>query len=393
MTESGRVASTTGVVFELASQLEIPTTLYKKAESRYAGLADWFHRKESALSEADCMVYPQGSFRLGTVVRPLDPKQEYDLDLVCSVAVDRRSTSQMTLKAVVGEEVRAYAKAMQIRQRVEEKKRCWRLNYTDDVPFHMDILPATPDDARFVDALVAQGVPRPLAQYTVAITDKDHHDYEVLGADWPKSNPKGYATWFESRMQEVAGLRIKALVDSLQYKSIDEVPAYEWKTPLQQAIQILKRHRDVMFRTNRQARPISMIITTLAAESYRGEPDVLSALRRIVADMPQRIRAARPLVPNPVNPAEDFADAWQANPDLRAAFFDWHTQLSLDTQMAAEIADPAALIDFASARFAVQLPIDRAKASLGATGHAGHVVRPEVVTRIAPNAPRPWGGE
>jgi hypothetical protein len=35
------------------------------------------------------------------------------------------------------------------------------------------------------------------------------------------------------------------------------------KTPLQQAVQILKRHRDMMFADDPEHKPISVIITTL----------------------------------------------------------------------------------------------------------------------------------
>ena len=36
------------------------------------------------------------------------------------------------------------------------------------------------------------------------------------------------------------------LVESRAYAKVDDVPPYEWKTPLQRSIQIMKRHRDVM---------------------------------------------------------------------------------------------------------------------------------------------------
>ena len=44
---------------------------------------------------------------------------------------------------------------------------------------------------------------------------------------------------------------------------IEDVPTYRVKTPLQMAIQLLKRHRDIYFQNNNENAPISIIITTL----------------------------------------------------------------------------------------------------------------------------------
>ena len=53
-------------------------------------------------------VYPQGSFRLGTVVRPLGAEGQYDIDMVDRRDVDKSSISQAKLKADVGEDLEAY---------------------------------------------------------------------------------------------------------------------------------------------------------------------------------------------------------------------------------------------------------------------------------------------
>jgi hypothetical protein len=92
---------------------------------------------------------------------------------------------------------------------------------------------------------------------------------------------------------------------------IDDLPAYKWKTPLQQAVQILKRHRDMMFLNEPQEiKPISIIITTLSAEAYQGELELADALRNILKNMPGLISGQKPDIPNPVNPHENFADKW-----------------------------------------------------------------------------------
>ena len=71
-------------------------------------------------------------------------------------------------------------------------------------------------------------------------------------------------------MADVARQRAERLVQAGMYASVDDVPVFAWKTPLQRSIQILKRHRDVMFWNSPNLRPISMIITTLSAHALPG---------------------------------------------------------------------------------------------------------------------------
>jgi len=148
------------------------------------------------------------------------------------------------MKRLIGEEVRAFANARGIKEPVKEKDRCWRLDYADTVRFHMDVLPAIPDDEAFHKQLAQLGVGEQLAEHALAITDRTHSNYLTISDDWPRSNPKGYALWFEGRMQVIARQRRVALVEQRVYASVDDVPVYELKTPLQRAVQILKRHRD-----------------------------------------------------------------------------------------------------------------------------------------------------
>ncbi|MGH9627335.1 MAG: hypothetical protein ACRD7E_03080, partial [Bryobacteraceae bacterium] len=147
---------------------------------------------------------------------------------------------------------------------------------------------------------------------------------------WPTSNPRGYGIWFQSRFERIAAARRRFLVESGAYKSIDAVPVYALKTPLQSSIQVLKRHRDYMYRSNSELKPISMILTTLSALSYRGEENVHEALAGILDRMPMFVRDTWPKVPNPVNPGEDFADKWRAEPVLEENFWHWYDQACRD---------------------------------------------------------------
>ena len=64
-----------------------------------------------------------------------------------------------------------------------------------------------------------------------------------------------------------------------------------------------------MFKDDKNAKPTSIIITTLA-RAYNGEPDLYSALNSILSQMGELVNTKNPRVPNPVDPGEDFADRW-----------------------------------------------------------------------------------
>jgi hypothetical protein len=317
--------------------LDIPLSYYEKASDRYRSLAEWLHRKESKVADLKPEVHLQGSFLYGTVNRPLRKTEEYDLDLVCQIALSKDTVTQQEVKHLLGDEIKAYADANRIKAPVVERNRCWRLDYADEVLFHMDALPCVPEDQETISDICSQGVPRALAESAVAITDKRLDNYDQVCSDWPCSNPPGLGDWFKDKARPAATARMYDLVAKGAYKSIAEVPSYEWKTPLQQAIQILKRLRDVMFVDDPEFAPISMIITVLAAQAYQGERSVYDALKGIIDRIPDLVRDTPPRIANPVNPGEDFADRWGSDPRHESNFWSWHASAKADLERLDEL--------------------------------------------------------
>lgn len=376
------------IIQELADSLSISGATYERAVQRYSSLADWFHRDKSSVANLDPAVFPQGSFRLGTVNRPLTEEEEYDLDLVCRILAVKSDFSQKELKDLIGAEVRAYAAANSVKKPVEEKRRCWRLEYADNVNFHMDILPALPDDEEFIRLLVEAGVPASFTNQALAITDNTHPLYSSRQSDWPRSNPKGYAHWFESRMSVAAAERRRQLVERRLYASVDDVPAHEWKTPLQASVQILKRHRDMNFASKPDLKPVSIILTTLAAHAYRGETDLAEAFIGIVDRLGTFVRQDQPRVPNPVHPAEDFADKWLESPRLEPAFWAWLKQLQAESRALMTEGNPHNLGRILAGSFGLSLPVARLQELVG-----NQPVYAEPKPVAIHSAPKPWADD
>jgi hypothetical protein len=314
----------------LIDSLDIPESYYRRAADRHRSLGEWLCRSESKVAVFQPHVTPQGSFRYGTVNRPLNTEGEYDLDNVVTLTMPKTAMTQKQLKTLFGEEIRTYAEAHQMLSPIEETNRCWRLHYSDEITFHLDTLPCVAEEESVIATIIRFGVPRELAKRAVAITDKRDPHYALTSSNWLSSNPRGFARWFEERTRTYALPRLRRLVESRLYSTVEDVPAYEWKTPLQRSIQLLKRHRDVMFQESPELAPISMILTNLAAHSYNGASDIFAAVTEIVDRMPSFIRAGRPRVPNPADPAEDYADKWTKEPQLEQNFWSWHIQLKAD---------------------------------------------------------------
>jgi hypothetical protein len=375
----------------IVKSIEIPRSYYEKAVARHRSLGEWLCRPESMVGAFAPVVVPQGSFRYGTVVRPLLATHKYDLDNVTTLQIAKTQMSQKELKNLYGAEIKAYAIAHKMTDPVEERNRCWRLFYADEFSFHVDALPCVPEDRQVMEAIVKTGVPASLATLAVAITDRRHPQYGQISQALFSSNPRGFAAWFEECARSWALPRLRDLVKSNLYASVEDVPAHEFKTPLQQAIQILKRHRDVMFRNTPAMAPISMIITNLAAHAYSGESDLYAALVNIVNKIPQFVRSERPRIPNPANPAEDYADKWSLDPKLERSFWQWHTQVRADLKRLTAFLTGETLPEDIERTFGVVLGeqdlrpfvVERAR-------RAPAIVRTPAVV-IPASTPRPWG--
>ena len=173
---------------------------------------------------------------------------------------------------------------------------------------------------------------------------------------------------------------------------VDDLPARKWKSPLQQCVQALKCHRDVMFADNPDAKPISVIITTLAANAYQGEQDVGSAMQNILATMGNFVNPQKPRVPNPVNPAEDFADKWYdpqyANLHLEQNFNWWLQQAQEDFAKIGQSRDADFIAEQVREKFASTIDARNLSDKLG-LGAATILTTPKSHTIVEAPA-KPW---
>lgn len=293
------------ILRESAQAIDISDEMFAKAVEEYESLGKWID-ENTPLYEIS--IFPQGSFALGTVVRPVSNEEDYDLDLVCEFKQRYGLTAKQLKCDVVKPLLVRYKKAS---REIEEKRRCWHVEY-DDIPnFHMDVIPAY--------------------KYYSGIQITDHNE-ELNSYDYMGSNPAGYVEWFFGRCaRQHARLYENYVRDHklvVAQADIEKVKRRKVKTPLQRTVQILKRHRDIMFADRDSTlKPISIIITTLAGRLYEEEDTVLEALESILGKTLKFIidnkKDGQYYIENPSYPGENFADKWNTHPERVNAFLEW----------------------------------------------------------------------
>ena len=70
------------ILRHLADEIDVSPTRYQEAKDHYNAVGEWLGRDDSELAPFLPVVFPQGSFVLGTAIRPIGD-EEYDVDAVC----------------------------------------------------------------------------------------------------------------------------------------------------------------------------------------------------------------------------------------------------------------------------------------------------------------------
>lgn len=330
------------ILESLGENLDISETQFKAAVTSYKTVGEWLSKDDSELADYAPQVKPQGSFILGTMIQPITDEDDLDIDLVCELTKKKESWTQYDLKQIVGNQLKAHKRFDDLLD--DEGRRCWTLKYRQDSEnlkerYHMDILPSITSEG--YETILNESYKRAFSitnvdELGISITDNESLNYKTSKRteEWLKSNPFGYAQWFFDRAQ-VDSLKMFSL-----HEAVQEVPVFQKeKLPLQRIVQILKRHRDMMYkdRKDKKDKPISIIITTLASLSYNKEINILDALENVINSMHLYIKDRNPItgkevryIANPVNPSENFADKWEEFPEREKRFYEWLEELRKD---------------------------------------------------------------
>lgn len=289
---------------KMAEELQLDKTRFERMKQHYEAVKKWIEDDEKFFKPFKYDVYPHGSVRILTTVKPFG-SDEFDLDIVLHL---KAQYGNHTPEKVYTELKRRLGENATYKGMLEPKKRCIRLNYSGD--FHMDILPGIQENEWSEDM--------------IRVPDRE------LGT-WVSSNPRGYAKWFIDRANSV---RESILEKALRAEKLP-VDDFQNKKPLQRAVQLIKRYRDMYFQKNYpDYRTSSIVLTTIAGQFHNGEDSIFNTVDGII----NRIRnytsynLGRIKVLNPVNDKEDFTDKWDEEPEYYVAFKAFCDHLHMEWQ-------------------------------------------------------------
>lgn len=329
-----RKRETFGFLDRVCQQLELTPTQLERAERAYETIGQWLS-DDPALSSA--VVYVQGSAAIGTTNKPINDS-EHDVDAVCFVAGQSPGMPPAQLKKLIGDRLRDHKL---YRHMLEEKPRCWRINYAGD--FHLDLTPSIKN-------------PR-CAQGGELVPDK------ALGL-WKPSNPRGYRNLFTDRADILPESGALSTGRRMAKADVEPFPEHKGvKGVLRRTVQLSKRHRDMMFEDDvNELSPLSIIITTLASQAYlycaQNFPydNELDLLCDTIRAMPWFIEIGVAngrrtwAVPNETTDGENFAEKWNKDASKARAFYEWQAAALADFEGLASLAGTDAVNKFLGAR-------------------------------------------
>ena len=276
---------------KMAAGIQLDETRHSRMKQSYNAVKNWIESDYAFFKPYKYDVYPHGSVRIGTTVKPIE-KEEFDLD----IAIHLKTESAVHNPTKLYVELKRRLNESEVyKPKIVLKNRCIRINYEGD--YHMDILPGVQENI--------------WDSNTIKVPDKE------LG-QWVISNPRGYAGWFLDKANLVT---VSLLEKAMRAENLPS-DNYRDKKPLQRAVQLIKRYRDIYFQRDDTYKTSSIVLTTIAGQFYSGQDSIFDTIEDIIAALQRHISAltSRIKVYNPVNNKEDFTDKWENEPEYYTAF-------------------------------------------------------------------------
>lgn len=277
----------------IAHELQLDATRLQKMESAYNAIYNLLKNDDEFFSEIEIELYAQGSKRIGTTVKPING-DDFDLDIVLHIHDLASNHNPVDIYNAL---VKALEKDAYYKSILKKKARCVRLDYKGD--FHIDILVgcmATTDDLM-----------------NIFIPEKS-----LLS--WSHGNPKGFSGWFINISKSMKRSLLMQFSEQLLLKAqIDQEPLpddeFYQKTPLQTAVQLMKRYRDIYFQNDKEYAVSSIVITTLMGQLYAQQDSIYQTIDDTINKIMEQQATALRLgtkftITNPVNNKEIFTDSW-----------------------------------------------------------------------------------
>lgn len=239
------------ILHGICDKLQLTSSLYDKANDRYHVIATTLEEHDT-FKGIELTIYPQGSFRLETTVKPIHGN-EYDLDFVAELSQNAKIQPEELYNHIF----RILSNDGIHNGMMERKNRCVRVNYAND--FHLDIMPA-----KLINP----------ATHEIIVPDREMRNW------YHHSNPIEYAKWFETQARTVIfsilneNRRLSASIEPVTHQEVTES-----LEPLRKSVQLIKRYRDIYCDKNNKEPVKSIVICTLMGKISSTYSDTLQIIR------------------------------------------------------------------------------------------------------------------
>lgn len=277
-------------------------------------------------------LWMQGSMALGVTIR--SPKNDGDMDV--DVIVELKNVPDFATQKWVKELVLKTLKSHPVYGKMLDKpnggRRCVTICYANNS--HVDLLPCVTSDAYYRSIQMNDAN---VENYSLAITDKQHagYDWDTNQDRWPHSNPLGFIKWFNFKAStpKTAFVQSHDLTLKAEISPFPKYQAPSEKNILQCVVMLCKRHRDMCMGDD-DDKPVSILMTTLLTKAYVDAPgntlwEILCWCANHLVDYIQS-KNGRPVVLNPADSRENFADKWPDKPRKQQLFYGWVERLQQD---------------------------------------------------------------
>ena len=293
------------ILADIAVAVQLPPGLHAQACERYEAVRTYAERRGSPLEGRILRFYPQGSMAIDATTSTRGTDDEYDLDIVASLAVDPAEVPDTVLDFLF-RSLEGYPTS----QRVIRQTRCITVRYSDGM--HLDITPAArlPHGAERESHIFHANPNEPARMHC-------HIPMNAYAfAEWYRSRTpeeRRFALAFDERLRKAYEIRADAEVDEvpdqveLTVKSVTTV-----------ALQLLKRFRNIMYADTKGRIPPSVMMSCFAghaAEPGLSLSDMVIRQARLIASSIRQAsaRQEKVMVVNPIYVRDCFTDRWPEN--------------------------------------------------------------------------------
>lgn len=286
----------------IAVNLQLPPGLHAIAVDRYGAVCRHIERPGSPLEGRVSSFYPQGSMAIDATISTRGTDDEYDLDAV--VEIIGGSEGPEGLLDLLEAALKGYPVS-----RIERKTRCITLYYADGM--HLDVTPSrrlAPKEKEGVIAHAKKGWPQ-------------EHRYIPM-------NAYGFCTWYNDRtpIEERFALALNHELyakhgftfDAAEAEEVPEQTPLLIKSVTTVALQLIKRHRNILYADEAGRMPPSVVLSCHAGHAAMpgmGLADMVMRQARWTARAIDQAMSQNKLldVANPEFVEERFTDRWPEN--------------------------------------------------------------------------------